>query len=419
MSGYYSATRNQLRNKYGRMKSPVPVDSASDSDGRRSPSPVTELIPTTTSRVVLTISLRRPPRFHVPITNKSGRKMPVNDGKRQIKKRQATSWDFVDYDLEGNRECEEINAGPLSVWAEQETFKVREHHAIFVSLANICNPQMPQYLTYRFTMYLTDNQYSLLTRLLQRLRIYSVSIRPELRIAGFNGARGQDLNIISQRSENTQRKYLKSYNMPELPGVPSINSPQPGNMAKLAAKLSELLKDQRFSMRWLIEGLVSHGIILPFEVQLLLEALEAYCPSNPSGRLDSYEAEAQRKFQERILTAMFNEERVKDINAYVKSKYPQKRGSAFAINNNLAEKAEVVKSTNFVQDPPHIVRIRRVYVTPSRILMFPPEPETGNSVLRAFKNADCFLRVTMTDEDDRLQVGVEFDLSARCLILFQ
>jgi hypothetical protein len=50
--------------------------------------------------------------------------MPVNDGKRQIRRRQATSWDFVDYDLDGKRECEELNAGPLSVWAEQETFKV-------------------------------------------------------------------------------------------------------------------------------------------------------------------------------------------------------------------------------------------------------------------------------------------------------
>lgn len=38
--------------------------------------------------------------------------------------------------------------------------------------------------------------------------------------------------------------------------------------------------------------------------------------------------------------------------------------------------------------------------------MFPPEPETGNSVLRAFKNAECFVRVTMTDEDDRLQVCI-------------
>lgn len=89
------------------------------------------------------------------------------------------------------------------------------------------------------------------------------------------------------------------------------------------------------------------------------------------------------------------------------------------IDNLRAEKAEIVKSTNFVEDPPHIVRIRRVYVTPSRILMFPPEPETGNSVLRAFKNADCFLRVTMTDEDDRLQVSLKFDHTAGCLTLFQ
>lgn len=72
--------------------------------------------------------------------------------------------------------------------------------------------------------------------------------------------------------------------------------------------------------------------------------------------------------------------------------------------NRSAEKAALAKSAKFVEDPPHIVRIRRVYVTPSKILMFPPEPETGNSVLRAFKNAECFIRVTMTDEDDRIQV---------------
>jgi hypothetical protein len=112
------------------------VESESDEDGKRSPSPVTEMVPTTTSRVVLTISLRRPPRFHVPITNKSGKKQPVNDGKRQIRKRQATSWDFVDYDLEGSREFEEASAGPLSVWAEQETFKVC-HICMHSSLANL------------------------------------------------------------------------------------------------------------------------------------------------------------------------------------------------------------------------------------------------------------------------------------------
>lgn len=91
-------------------------------------------------------------------------------------------------------------------------------------------------------------------------------------------------------------------------------------MAKLAAKLTNLLRDQRFSKRWLIEGLVSHGIILPFEIHMLLQALQEHCPTSPSGHNDAAEAEAQGKFQERILTAMFNEERIKDISMYVKSK---------------------------------------------------------------------------------------------------
>jgi hypothetical protein len=130
--GYASnSSRGRKSTNNGRAVSPYSVDSSSDEDDfPRSPSPVTELIPTVTSRVVLTISLRRPPRFQVPITNKNGHKMHVDDGKRRIRKRQATSWDFVDNDELGKRDCEEADAGALSVWAEQETFKVRHVAAV-------------------------------------------------------------------------------------------------------------------------------------------------------------------------------------------------------------------------------------------------------------------------------------------------
>ncbi|KAJ9096569.1 hypothetical protein QFC19_007101 [Naganishia cerealis] len=366
----------------GRAKSPVSVHSASDDDDfGRAPSPVTELIPTKTSRVVLTISLRRPPRFHVPITNRSGKRITVHHGKRRITRRQATSWDFTDVDMHGTKPCDEVDAGTISVWAEQETFKIS------------------QFLTYRFTLYLTSYQYNMLTRLLQRLRIYSVKTRPDLRIAGHNGAQAQDASIISARSEGVLRKSLKSYGMPTLPGksLPGqsnnfdhaglSNFAQPGDLVRLAGELAGLLNEQKFSMRWLIEGLVSHGIILPFEVHQLLSALQKHCPTRSGGKNGSYGAEQELKYQERILTAMFNEERIRDINTYVK------------------KKAALAKSAKFVEDPPHIVRIRRVYVTPSKILLFPPEPETGNSVLRAFKNPECFIRVTMTDEDDRIQMN--------------
>lgn len=59
--------------------------------------------------------------------------MHVDDGKRRIRKRQATSWDFVDNDELGKREVEEADAGALSVWAEQETFKVRQVAAVMGS----------------------------------------------------------------------------------------------------------------------------------------------------------------------------------------------------------------------------------------------------------------------------------------------
>lgn len=95
---------------------------------------------------------------------------------------------------------------------------------------------------------------------------------------------------------------------------------QPGNLSRLAMELAGLLNDLKFSMRWLIEGLVSHGIILPFEIHQLLSALQEHCPIRSSGSKNSYGTEQEHKYQERILTAMFNEERIRDINTYVKSK---------------------------------------------------------------------------------------------------
>lgn len=78
--------------------------------------------PILTRKVVLTMSLRRPPRFRVPITNITGNpiRFSQNDEK-EITHRQGTSRDFVD----ASRRTLEATAGPASIWAEQDTFKVR------------------------------------------------------------------------------------------------------------------------------------------------------------------------------------------------------------------------------------------------------------------------------------------------------
>lgn len=79
----------------------------------------------TTRRVVLTVSLRRPPRFRVPITEQAGKGYPYGafgNGANRMNLRQGTARDFVNSDMAPSSE---VGAGPAGVWAEQDTFKVR------------------------------------------------------------------------------------------------------------------------------------------------------------------------------------------------------------------------------------------------------------------------------------------------------
>jgi RNA-dependent RNA polymerase len=51
--------------------------------------------------------------------------------------------------------------------------------------------------------------------------------------------------------------------------------------------------------------------------------------------------------------------------------------------------------------------IRNVLVTPTRVLIGPPQPEPSNSVTRRYsKSLDGIARVTFTDEEDRLWVSL-------------
>lgn len=82
-------------------------------------------------RVTLTLSLRRPPRFMVPMYRTTGEAFEIQDGKRLVKTRQGTGKDFCG-DHDGRqvlRRVPEMEAGLIGVEGEQEQFKVCTRHS--------------------------------------------------------------------------------------------------------------------------------------------------------------------------------------------------------------------------------------------------------------------------------------------------
>jgi RNA-dependent RNA polymerase len=78
------------------------------------------------------------------------------------------------------------------------------------------------------------------------------------------------------------------------------------------------------------------------------------------------------------------------------------------------EKARYIRRSKKTVVPAHTIMIRRVTVTPTRILLFPPERETSNSVLRQFENTDSFIRVSFADEDSRVKVSRPLKRHVQC-----
>ncbi|KAL1413347.1 hypothetical protein Q8F55_001106 [Vanrija albida] len=128
-----------------------------------------------------------------------------------------------------------------------------------------------------------------------------------------------------------------------------------------------------FTTRTLVEGLLGHGILLPSDTAALLGALRKATPAQP--------------FWHRILESLFIEERIRDPAAAV-----QGRAS-------ILRRGPLPKRTD------HLVMIRTVQITPTRVLVAPPMPETSNSVTRKYNDRlDAIIRVQFRDEGDRLQV---------------
>jgi hypothetical protein len=99
----------------------------------------------------------------------------------------------------------------------------------------------------------------------------------KLQVAG----REDGLDLLSHLSQQKQVKLV----VPET--IPRVQ-PQ-----------KDLQSLTSFSIRFLVEGLVTHGIVMPSEVPELISIMNRACPT--------------LALKERVLTALFNEERVRHL----------------------------------------------------------------------------------------------------------
>lgn len=160
-------------------------------------------------------------------------------------------------------------------------------------------------------------------------------------------------------------------------GKKKVRMSRPENMPNVDP--NAILAGLDFRRRYLVEGLISHGIIVPSELQTLVHELDHNC-GEPKGPGDLHE---------RVLTALFNEERIRNLPDII---YRRSRQLL-----KLRFKGDV-----------HQARVYKCLVTPTRVCLFPPESETSNDALRQNqRHIDRFLRVQFADEDDRIQINVD------------
>ncbi|WVQ72940.1 hypothetical protein IAR50_002502 [Cryptococcus sp. DSM 104548] len=141
-----------------------------------------------------------------------------------------------------------------------------------------------------------------------------------------------------------------------------------------------------FSTRTMLEGLVGLGVLQPADTSEMIAMLRKASPATP--------------FHDRILEALFSQEMVRDVKRLLLrvSGIITRRWSA----DKRLELAAFLRRRP-VCTQPHQVLIRTVLVTPTRVLVEPPQHETSNSVTRKYSDKlDGLIRVQFTDEDDRL-----------------
>lgn len=127
-----------------------------------------------------------------------------------------------------------------------------------------------------------------------------------------------------------------------------------------------------YDQRYLIEGLVSHAIARQDQIEDLISSLDGYRPTAQVWR--------------RVAASLYTLDRISDVDEIVRARFELFR--------------------NFRPANLKVVHIAKIVVTPTRVLLFPPEPNHSNSVLRHFAEySDHFIRVQFNDEDDRLPIN--------------
>ncbi|WVW85521.1 hypothetical protein I302_107559 [Kwoniella bestiolae CBS 10118] len=197
--------------------------------------------------------------------------------------------------------------------------------------------------TYRWTFQMDHRQYNTLLGCTQRIRALAES-DPEMNLMSNMNASAR-WRVEKLDSEAVKRLYA------------------PPNLSKI-----------RFSARTLIEGLIAHNILRPADIGSLLVALQ--------------QVAIVSTFQDKILESMYSrQERIRNVAVVVEktATYLRKKERP-----NLS----------------HLVLIRTVQVTPTRVLIGPPQQESSNSVTREYADRlDGIIRVQFTDEEDKLYVG--------------
>ncbi|ODO01343.1 hypothetical protein I350_06162 [Cryptococcus amylolentus CBS 6273] len=196
--------------------------------------------------------------------------------------------------------------------------------------------------TYRWIFHMDRQQYAKITACVQKIRALALA--------------DPEMDLMSLSSENARwsvrilgdHEFQQLYTPPDLSRLP-------------------------FSTRTLLEGLIGYGVLPPVDTPNMIETLRKASPATP--------------FHNRILEALFNQDRISDV------------------------KALIPKLAAFLRRRPpsnqtHLVLIRTALVTPMRVLVGPPQYESSNSVTRKYSDKlDGIIRVQFSDEDDRLYVA--------------
>lgn len=226
--------------------------------------------------------------------------------------------------------------------------------------------------TYRLTFYLMPAEYRLLQACMRRLRLIG--------------------------EENGENYIASTTNLPAVPRPPTppeVPIPEHETMIRPVI-ISEIESVQKlpFATRYLVEGLVSQGLVQSHQMERMVEIVN---------RLDG---KGEYKIMNQVLSDLFSAERMGNMEITL-----ERRATLYKTLEKLVRpkktKQDMAAEKSMAEEPNHSVKIRRAIVTPTRMMLQPETREQGNSVLRHFKEYhDRFLRVQFNDEHDQLQVNV-------------